>query len=143
MKKHIRIFQYCCCGVIFFLVCSAFIPLCGARTYMTQSTDGEKTLQELTVKNTKTSDTDDEDFFDFAIIWGRFEIRDFGFPFLEFRVLNPAPWYNRTINVLGYQSFVHQWFFKKSWDVECLFVHIGIVGFHRLAVVAYGNIAAF
>jgi len=143
VKKQIRIFQYCCCAVIFFLLCGAFLPLCGAQTCTTQSTTGEKTSQELTVINVKNSTTEDEDFFNFAIIWGTFEEKIDYFPLFSLIVRNPYPWHNRTMYVIGYQNWVHQWVFKKSFQIECGFLHIGIVGFHRLFVVAYGNIAAF
>jgi len=125
--------------MIFFLVCCAFIPLCEAQIYAPQL-NRKNTSQKLNIKN---FNADNESFFDFAIIWGTFEKKIDYFPLFSLIVRNPYPWYNRTMFVIGYWIPEHQWFFKKSFQIECGFLHIGIVGFHRLAVIAYGNIAAF
>jgi hypothetical protein len=142
MKKQLHRIQGICCAMIFLLVCSAFIPS-GDAQIITSQTNREKTSQDSPVEKMRYINNDEEDFFDFAIIWGTFEERVDYFPLFSLIVRNPYPWYNRTMFVIGYWIPEHQWFFKKSCQVECGFLHIGIVGFHRLFVVAYGNIAAF
>jgi hypothetical protein len=128
--------------MIFLFVCSAVLPICNAQTSTPQA-NGEKTSPELLIKKVTPTNNDDEDFFNFAIIWGPFEVRWGVFPLLEVVVYNRAPWYNRTINVIGYQPFEHNWVFKKSCWIECNYLHVGFVGRNWLFVIGYGNIAAF
>jgi len=129
-------------GIILLFGCGALMPACSTHI-STPQTNGEKTSPESSVKKVIHTDDDDEDFFDFAIIWGPFEVRWGVFPLLEVVVYNRAPWYNRTMNVIGYWILEHQWFFKKSYWIECNYLHIGFVGRHWLFVIGYGNIAAF
>ena len=128
-------------GIILLFVATAFSPTYTAKV-STPSINDNTSPKDSPIKRATHLNNDNESFFDFAIIWGPFEIRDFGAPFLEFRVYNPKPWCNRTIYVIGYWIPEHQWFFKKSYDVEGPY-HIGVIGFHRLAIIAYGNVAAF
>jgi hypothetical protein len=106
--------------------------------------NGEKTSPESSVKKVIHADDDDEAFFDFAIIWGPFEVRWGVFPLLEVVVYNRAPWYNNTMNVIGYQSWEGgKWVVKKSYWIECNYLHVGIVGRNWLFVIGWGNVAAF
>jgi hypothetical protein len=142
VKKHTWIVQGICCAMIFLFVCSAVLPICNAQT-STPQTNGEKTSPELLIKKVKNTNNDDEDFFDFAIIWGPFEVKYWSSLFQTLVVYNRAPWYNHTMNVIGYLIPEHQWYFKKSCWIECGYLHIGFVGRHWLFVIGYGNIAAF
>jgi hypothetical protein len=129
-------------GIILLFIASAFAPLCSAQIRAPQN-NSVKTLKEPPANKVRQSNfDDDEDFFDFAIIWGTFEHK-FWIPFVALTALNPGPWYNRTMHVIGYWIPEHQWFFKTSYQIEFGYLHIGIIGFHRLFVIAYGNIAAF
>ena len=142
MKKHIQLVQCICCIMVFLFVCGALVPACSAHI-STPQTNGEKTSPELPINKVKHTNNDDEAFFDFAIIWGPFEVRWGVFPLLEVVVYNRAPWYNNTMNVIGYQSWEHQWFFKKSWCVECYALHVGIVGKHWLCAMCFRNVNAW
>jgi len=141
VKKHIQLVQCICCIMVFFFVCGALVPACSAQISTPQA-NGEKTSLESPVKKVKHAD-DDEDFFTFAIIWGTFEER-FVFSFFgNIWVYNRDPWCNRTMNVIGYRSSLHQWFVKKSWYVQCNFLHVGIVGRNWLCVIGIRDIEAF
>ncbi|MBE3136781.1 MAG: hypothetical protein IMZ43_05240 [Thermoplasmata archaeon] len=142
MKKQSRVIQGICCAMVFLFVCGALVPACSAHISTPQA-NGEKTSPESSVKKVKHTNNDDEDFFNFAIIWGPFEVKYWSSLFQTLVVYNRAPWYNRTINVIGYQPFEHNWVFKKSCWIECGYLHIGFVGRHWLFVIGYGNIAAF
>ena len=142
MKKQSQVMQGICYAVVFFFVSGVIMPVCHAQINISPVNGGETTSRSP-VKKVTHATSDNESFFDFAIIWGTFEERVDYFPLFSLIVRNPYPWYNRTMYVIGYQPFENNWVFKKSCQVECGFLHIGIVGFHRLAVVAYGNIAAF
>jgi len=142
VKKHNQIVQCICCAMIFLFVCSAVLPLCNAQT-STPQTNGEKTSLESPVKKVKHTNNDDEAFFNFAIIWGPFEVRYWSSLFHHVVVYNRAPWYNNTMNVIGYQPFEHNWVVKKSYWIECNYLHVGFVGRNWLFVIGYGNIAAF
>jgi len=119
-------------GIILLFVAIAFSPVSTAQIHSSQETSIRKVIH-----------TDDEYFFNFAIIWGTFEQKIDYVPLFSLAVRNRAPWYNLTMYVIGYQPIEHNWVFKKSYQVECWDLHLGIVGFHRLAVVAYGDIAAY
>jgi len=139
--RNIKLIKGLAVGIILLFVGGAFIPVCSAQISITQA-NGEKTSPELPINKVKHTNNDDEGFFTFAIIWGTFEER-FVFSFFgNIIVHNRAPWYNRTMNVIGY-SWEHQWYFKKSWCVECYALHVGIVGKHWLCVISIGDIQAF
>ncbi len=125
-------------GIILLFVAIAFSPVSTAKIDSPQ-TD----IHKLESSVRKVRHADDEDFFNFAIIWGTFEEKVDYFPLFSLIVRNRYPWYNRTMFVIGYQNWIPQWVVKKAYQIECGILHIGIVGFHRLAVIAYGNIAAF
>ena len=142
MKKHTQVIQCICCAMVFLFVCSAVLPICNAQISTPQA-NGEKTSHDCEVKDVKPNNNDDEDFFNFAIIWGTYEERIDYFPLFSLIVRNRYPWYNHTMNVIGYQPFEHNWVVKKSCWIECGYLHVGIVGRHWLFVIGYGNIAAF
>jgi hypothetical protein len=125
-------------GIIILFVCGAFIPMCGAQIISPQ-VNGVKTSQEKVIH----ADVDNETFFNFAIIWGTFEYTVYKSFFRDVIVHNRAPWWNKTMNVIGYQPFENKWTVKKSYWIECGYLHIGFVGRHWLFVIGYGNIAAF
>jgi len=129
-------------GIILLFVCGVLIPACSAQI-ITPQANGLTTSSESSVKKVKHTNNDNESNFDFAIVWGPFEVRYQVFPLLALRVLNPAPWYNQTINVIGYQSWEGRWFFKKSWCVECYTLHVGIVGQHWLFALCLRNVNAW
>ena len=142
MKKHTRMVQCICCVIVFLFVCSAVLPICNAQTN-TPQTNGEKTSPESSVKKVIHAD-DDEAFFDFAIIWGPFEVKYWSSLFQTLVVYNRALWYNNTMNVIGYQSWEGgKWVVKKSYWIECGYLHIGIVGRNWLFVIGWGEVAAF
>jgi len=142
VKKHIQLVQCICCIMVFLFVCGALVPACSAHI-STPQTNGEKTSPELPINKVKHTNNDDEAFFDFAIIWGPFEVRWGVFPLLEVVVYNRAPWYNNTMNVIGYQSWEGgKWVVKKSYWIEC-YRHVGIVGRNWLFVIGWGEVAAF
>jgi hypothetical protein len=138
MKKQNRLIQCVCCAIIIFFVCGALAPMCSAQINPPQG-NRVKTSQDKVTH----ADVNNQTFFDFAIIWGPFEVRWWVSPFLNLVVYNRAPWWNKTMNVIGYLIPEHQWFFKKSYWIECGYLHIGFVGRHWLFVIGYGNIAAF
>jgi hypothetical protein len=142
MKKCLLLIKSLAVGIIFLFVFSAIVPACSAQTNILQI-NRVNNAQELPVKKMKHTNNDNEDFFDFAIIWGPFEHRIFYSFFRQVIVGNLGPWYNRTINVIAYNFDTHQWFHKTSCQVECNFVHIGVVGKNWLCIIAYGNIAAW
>ena len=123
-------------------VCGALMPACSAQINTPQANE-VTTSPESSVKKATHTNNDNESFFDFAIIWGTFEVRYDVVPLVELIVHNRAPWYNRTMNVIGYLIPEHQWFFKKSYWIECDYLHIGFVGRYWLFVIGYGNIDAF
>jgi len=129
-------------GIILLFVAIAFSPVSTAQVSPPQ-TNIIKASQVAPVRKVTHSSDDEIDFFDFAIIWGTFEVRWSVFPLIDLTVYNRSPWNNRTINVIGYVISDHQWYFKKAAYIACNYLHLGIVGFHRLGVVAYGNIDAF
>jgi hypothetical protein len=129
-------------GIILLFVAIALSPTYTAKVSAPLINDNKSPKESPITKVTHASN-ENESFFNFAIIWGTFEEKIDYAPLFSLIVRNPYPWYNRTMYVIGYQNWVPQWTFKKSYQVECGFLHIGIVGFHRLAVIAYGNIAAF
>jgi hypothetical protein len=129
-------------GIILLFVGGALMPACSAQISTPQA-NGEKTSHDCEVKDVKPNNNDDEAFFDFAIIWGPFEVKFWSSLFHHVVVYNRAPWYNHTMNVIGYLIPEHQWYFKKSCWIECGYLHIGFVGRHWLFVIGYGNIAAF
>ena len=141
MKKHNQVVQCICCILVFLFVCGALLPTCNAQI-STPQTNGEKISLESPVKKVKHAD-DDEDYFTFAIIWGTFEHKAFSSLFGYVHVYNRKPWCNRTMNVIGYQSWEHQWVVKKSWYVQCCFLHVGIVGRNWLCVIGIRNINAW
>jgi len=128
--------------MVFLFVCGALLPIGNAQTNISQ-TDEEKISLESPVKKVKHTNNDDEAFFTFAIIWGTFEHKAVSSLFGMVAVHNRAPWYNRTMNVIGYQSWEHKWFVKKSYWVQCNFLHLGIVGRNWLCVIGIGNVDAF
>jgi hypothetical protein len=142
MKKQSKVISGICCMVVFFFISGVIMPACNVQICAVRPNETEPFKKSSQEKASQSNYDDNESFFNFAIIWGTFEVRYFGFPFLEFAVYNPGPWYNRTIYVLGYQNWVPQWVFKKAYNVDGTF-HIGIIGFHRLAIVAYGIVDAF
>jgi hypothetical protein len=135
MKKHTRLVHWFSCGMIFFFICSALMPLCNTQAIAPHTNNG-RMLQELQVKKVKHTDSDDEYFFTYAIIWGTYETKWAGGFLTGIRVFNPGPWYNRTMNVLGYQNWKNQWFFKKSCDVECHY-WMGIAVFHHACGIGF------
>jgi hypothetical protein len=142
MTKQSKVISGICCMVVFFFISGIFIPACSAQICTAQSSEMEPLKKSSQNKMSQSNYDDNESFFNFAIIWGTFEERVSYFPFLHLIVSNPSPWYNRTMHVIGYQNWVPKWVFKTSYELYCDF-NIGIVGFHRLFVIAYGNIAAF
>jgi hypothetical protein len=143
MTKQSKIISGICCVVVFFFISGALIPACSAQIRTAQSNEMKPLKKPSQDKVSQSNYDDNETFFNFAIIWGTFEKKYDYFPFFRFKVGNPGPWYNRTMHVIGYQNWVPKWVFKTSSEVYCGYLHIGIVGFHRLFVIAYGNIAAF
>jgi len=100
------------------------------------------TAKPLTDDSQKTSSkNDDYDWFSFAIVWGSFEILKYKH-ISQFRISN-EPYYNDTINVIGYVDYEHIFFFKKSYDVTGGGLRIGLTGNHKLFVVVWGDIRAF
>jgi hypothetical protein len=140
VKKYTRIIQYTCCITILLFVCSALLSSCSAHT-ITSPINKEKAFQEFFTKKTKNAHTDD-DFFDFAIIWGTFEHKSLTSIIGPVRVMNPYPWYNETMTVIGYLIPEHRWVVKKACCVECGFLHVGFVGKNWLCIIGIGNIAA-
>jgi hypothetical protein len=129
--------------MVFLFVCSAVLPICNAQISTPQA-NGEKTSPELPINKVKHTNNDDEAFFDFAIIWGPFEVKFWSSLFHHVVVYNRAPWYNHTMNVIGYQSWEGgKWVVKKSCWIECNYLHVGIVGRNWLFVIGWGSVAAF
>ncbi|MBE3121010.1 MAG: hypothetical protein IMZ58_02240 [Thermoplasmata archaeon] len=118
MKKHNQIVQCICCAMVFLFVCGALVPACSAQIRTPQA-NGEKTSPESSVKKVIHADDGDQVFFDFAIIWGPFEVKFWSSLFHHVVVYNRAPWYNNTMNVIGYLIPEHQWYIKKSYWIEC------------------------
>jgi len=126
-------------GIILLFMCGALLPACNAQTNILQ-TDEEKMFQESPAKKVKHANNDDEYFFTYAFIWGPFEelwvSSLFGFVWVK----NREPWLNRTINVIGYQSWTGNWTVKKAYSAKCNFLHIGIVCPHWLCVIGIRNV---
>lgn len=142
MKKHIRMVQHICCLMIFLFVCGAVLPACNAQTNILKI-DEEKIFLESPVKKVKQINYENESTFNFAIIWGTFEEKWASSLFGFVHVFNREPWYNRTMNVIGYLISEHKWIVKKSYWVQCNFLHLGIVGRNWLCVIGIGNVDAF
>jgi hypothetical protein len=139
MKKHTRMVQCICCIMIFLFVCSAVLPICNAQSNLLQTTE-EKMFQELQAKKAKHANNDDECFFDYALIWGTFEENWASSLFGFVHVFNRYPWYNRTMNVIGYRISIDTWTVKKAFSVKCNFLHLGIVGRNWLCVIGIRNV---
>jgi len=133
-------------GIILLFVCSAVLPACTAQTNILQ-TDEEKMFLESPAKKVKHANNHDECFFDYAIIWGPFEENWVSSLFTFIWVKNREPWYNRTINVIGYvKNDVDSggtWTVKKAYEVKCNSLHVGFVGRHWLCVIGIRNVDAF
>ena len=142
MKKHTHLVQCICCLMIFLFVCGTLFPACTAQTNILQ-TDEEKMFLESPAKKVKHANNDDEMFFDYALIWGPFEQKAYSSLFRDVYVLNREPWFNRTMNVIGYQSWTGNWTVKKASYVKCNFLHLGIVGRNWLYVIGIRNVDAF
>ena len=103
--------------------------------------NGGRLSTGLPVKKVKHANTNGEDFFTYAIIWGTYETKWGGGFFLGVEVFNPGPWYNRTMSVIGYQNWEHQWFFKKAYDVDCRY-WMGIATRHHVCGIGF-DVSAF
>jgi len=101
-------------------------------------------FQELPVKKVKQINYENEMFFDYALIWGPFEEKCVSSLFTLVYVENRGPWYNRTMNVIGYvkndETSGDTWTVKKASSVKCNFLHLGIVGRHWLCVIGIGGV---
>ena len=142
MKKHIHMVQYICCIMVFLFVCGTLLPVCNAQTNILQ-TDEEKMFLESPAKKVKHANNDDECFFTYALIWGTFEEKWYSSLFTDVHVFNRGPWYNRTMNVIGYQGWTGNWTVKKACEVKCNFLHLGIVGRNWLCVIGIRNVDAW
>jgi len=142
MNKHTRMVQCICCIMIFIFVCGAILPACSAQTNILQ-TDEEKMFLESLVKKVKKINYENESFFTYALIWGPFDHRSYSFLFTFVWVQNREPWYNRTINVIGYKRSTQEWTVKKAYNVRCNFLHVGFVGRNWLCVIGIGDVIAF
>jgi len=128
--------------MVFLFVCGALVPACSAHISTPQE-NGEKISLESPVKKVKHTNNENESFFDYAIIWGTFEHKQFKSLFGMVSVYNREPWNNRTMNVIGYVISEHKWTVKKAFWVKCNFLHLGIVGRNWLCVIGIGNVDAF
>jgi hypothetical protein len=128
-------------GIILLFVAIAFLLTYTAQARSPETNTIKSSLDSPMKKMFHPSD--DEAFFDLAIIWGPFERLGWKSLFSTLWVYNPKPWYNRTINVIGYQIPEHNLVVKKSYWIECHFLHIGIIGQHWLFIIAIGNINAW
>ncbi|MCJ7697075.1 MAG: hypothetical protein MUO73_01945 [Thermoplasmata archaeon] len=90
MKKHTQVIQCICCAMVFLFVCSAVLPICNAQISTPQA-NGEKTSPELLIKKVTHNNDADEVFFNFAIIWGPFEVKFWSSLFHHVVVYNRAP----------------------------------------------------
>jgi hypothetical protein len=143
MTKQSKVIQGICCVVVFSFISGIIMPTCSAQIHTVQSNEIKPLKKPSHDKVGQSNyDDDDEDFFDFAIIWGTFEKKQ-RVRFIALSAENPSPWYNRTMYVIGYQSWVPQWIFKTSYEIICGYLHIGFVGFHQLCVIAWGEVTAF
>jgi hypothetical protein len=142
MTKQSKVIQGICCVVVFSFISGVIMPACSAQICTMQSNETEPLKFPSQDKMGQSNYDDDETFFNFAIIWGTFEHK-FRVPFIALRANNSGPWYNQTMYVIGYQNWVPKWVFKTSYEIYCGFLYIGFVGFHRLCVIAWGNVAAF
>ena len=127
-------------------MCGTLFPACTAQTNILQ-TDEEKMFLESPAKKVKHANNDDECFFDYALIWGPFEQKAYSSLFRDVYVLNREPWFNRTMNVIGYvkndTGSGGTWTVKKAYEVKCNFLHLGIVGRNWLYVIGIRNVDAF
>ena len=129
-------------GIILLFVCGALLPACSAQTNMFQ-TDEEKMFLESPAKKVKQINYENESFFTYALIWGTFEHKSYSSLFRDVSVYNPDPWHNRTMNVIGYQSWTGNWTVKKAFYIKCNFLHLGIVGRNWLCVIGIRNVDAW
>ena len=143
MDKKPLIWKCLTLGVILLFVCGALLPACTAQTNILQ-TDEEKMFLESPAKKVKYTNNDDEMFFDYALIWGPFEELWISSLFTLVHVTNRDPWYNRTINVIGYvkndETSGGTWTVKKTFSVKCNSLHIGFIGRHWLCVIGIRNV---
>jgi hypothetical protein len=142
MDKKPLIWKCLTLGIILLFVCGALLPACSAQTNILQ-TDEEKMFLELPIKKVKQINDENESFFTYALIWGTFEENWYSSLFTEVHVFNRGPWYNRTMNVIGYQSWTGNWTVKKAFYVKYNFLHLGIVGRNWLCVIGIRNVDAF
>ena len=142
MDKKPLIWKCLTLGIILLFVCGALLPACSAQTNILQ-TDEEKMFLESPVKKVKKINYENESFFTYALIWGTFEENWASSLFGFVHVTNRGPWYNRTMNVIGYQSWTGNWTVKKAFYIKCNFLHLGIVGRHWLCVIGIRNVDAW
>ena len=142
MKNRHRSARYLSYVIIMLFISATVLPSCIAQIH-TSKINIEKSPQDFFVKKASHANEDDENFFSFAIVWGPFEVRGTTIPFLALDVHNRASWYNRTINVLGYQNWENKWVFKKAYWVTDNFFHIGFVGRHWLFALCFIDVDAF
>jgi len=122
--------------------CAVILPSCIAQTPIPKI-NREQSPQDLFTNKTSHTNQDDDYFFNYAIIWGPFEVRWESSFFSKVVVMNRYPWNNHTMTVIGYITAEHRWVVKKSYWIECNFLHMGFVGRHWLFVIGIGNVAAF
>jgi len=141
MEKNRYVKKILAVGIILLFICCSIVPECAAQDNQLQK-NRTNVLQDEN-RQIKSKNNDNESFFNFAIIWGTFEHKSYSSLFGGLIVMNRDPWYNRTMYVIGYQIPQNHLVIKKSYWIECHFVHIGFVGRNRLFVIGIGNVAAF
>jgi len=135
MDKYHLLRKSLAVGVILLFVCGALMPACSAQI-STPQTNRVKTSHDCEVKEVKPNNNDNESFFTLVLVWGTYEGKWGGGPLIGIRVYNPGPWYNRTMNVIGYQNWEHKWVVKKSYSVDCRY-WLGFAVLHHVCGIGY------
>ena len=79
--------------IIILFISATILPSCIAQAPIPKI-NREQSPQDLFIKRADRTNEQDNNSFNFAIVWGRFEVRGNVFPFLALDVHNRAPWYN-------------------------------------------------
>ena len=133
LKRYPRLIQQVSCLMIVF--CIGFST---TLSYMGKAVIIDKNTEQSTNDTLKLStNNDDYNWFNFAIIWGEFEILSFKSLLGGLRVYNPYP-YNNTMHVIGWVSYEDRFVYRNASNVYCPW-WIGFVGSHRLFVIGWGN----
>jgi hypothetical protein len=131
MERNHKFKHYTSFAIIFLLISITILPQCFAQIKITPNT--EKVLKNLKIKHSLNNSYN---FFKYAIIFGTYEVRGDVVPIFWLNVYNRQPWYNQTINIIGYVSNEHKFVNIKAYWIDCA-LWIGFARLHHVCAICY------